>query len=118
MIWESHMSDVEKIYEFVKAMSEKEQIAVLHFVELLQQKSKAQSAQLSKPLSDYAGILEDSPTFAGDPVEIQRKLRDEWEPVKNSSKTLDFRQAAGLGQEMWSSVEVEEYIQQERAAWD
>lgn len=105
------MNDVEKIYELVKAMSEKEQIAVLHFVEFLQQKSKPQSTQSGKLLSDYAGILEDSPTFAGDPVEIQRKLRDEWE-------TLDFRQAAGLGQEMWSSVELEEYIQQERAAWD
>ena len=105
------MSSADKIYEFVKAMSEKEQSAVLHFVEFLQQKSKAQSTQSGKLLSDYAGILEDSPTFAGDPVEIQRKLRDEWEP-------LDFRQAAGLGQEMWSSVELEEYIQQERAAWD
>lgn len=105
------MNDVEKIYELVKAMSEKEQIAVLHFVEFLQQKSKAQSTQSGKLLSDYAGILEDSLTFAGDPVEIQRKLRDEWEP-------LDFRQAAGLGQKMWSSVELEEYIQQERAAWD
>lgn len=112
------MSDVEEIYELVKAMSEKEQIAVLHFVELLQQKNKAQSTQSGKLLSDYAGILKDSPNFNEDPVEIQRKLRDEWEPLKNSSKTLDFRQAAGLGQEMWSSVEVEEYIQQERAAWD
>lgn len=112
------MSSAEKIYELVKVMSEKEQIAVLHFVEFLQQKIKAQSTQSGKLLSDYAGILEDSPTFAGDPVEIQRKLRDEWEPLENSSKPLDFRQAAGLGQEMWSSVELEEYIQQERAAWD
>jgi len=31
---------------------------------------------------------------------------------------LDFRQAAGLGQEIWQSVDVERYIQQERAAWD
>ncbi len=112
------MSSAEKIYELVKAMPEKEQITVLHFVEFLQQKSKAQSTQSGKLLSDYAGILKDSPTFAGDPVEIQRKLRDEWEPLKNSSKTLDFRQAAGLGQQMWSPVEVEEYIQQERAAED
>lgn len=31
---------------------------------------------------------------------------------------LDFRQAAGLGQEVWQSVNVEQYVQQERAAWD
>jgi len=31
---------------------------------------------------------------------------------------LDFRQAAGLGQEVWQGVNVEQYIQQERAAWD
>lgn len=38
--------------------------------------------------------------------------------ANDPSKTLDFRQAAGLGQEMWSRVEVEEYVQQERSAWD
>jgi hypothetical protein len=73
------MSSAEKIYELVKAMPEEEQIAVLHFVEFLQQKSKVQSNQSGKPLSDYAGILKDSPTFTGAPVEIQRKLRDEWD---------------------------------------
>jgi Protein of unknown function (DUF2281) len=31
---------------------------------------------------------------------------------------LDFRQAAGLGQDVWQGVNVEQYIQQERAAWD
>ena len=29
-------------------------------------------------LSDYAGILEDSPNFNEDPVEIQKRMRDEW----------------------------------------
>ena len=29
-------------------------------------------------LSDYAGILEDSPNFNEDPVEIQKNMRDEW----------------------------------------
>jgi virulence-associated protein VagC len=31
-----------------------------------------------RPLSDFLGLLKDSPTFNGDPVEIQRKMRDEW----------------------------------------
>ena len=29
-------------------------------------------------LSDYAGILKDSPNFNEDPVEIQKRMRDEW----------------------------------------
>jgi len=29
-------------------------------------------------LNDFIGLLKDSPTFKGDPLEIQRKMRDEW----------------------------------------
>ncbi|WP_428357484.1 hypothetical protein [Methyloprofundus sp.] len=32
-----------------------------------------------KTLNDFFGILKDSPTFRGDPIEIQRKMRDEWD---------------------------------------
>ncbi|NJM60194.1 MAG: hypothetical protein HC849_08425 [Oscillatoriales cyanobacterium RU_3_3] len=35
-----------------------------------------------------------------------------------SIPVLDFRQAAGLGRELWQSVDVELYIQQERELWD
>lgn len=35
--------------------------------------------QPPKTLNDFFGILKDSPTFKGDPVEIQRKMRDEWD---------------------------------------
>jgi Protein of unknown function (DUF2281) len=35
-----------------------------------------------------------------------------------TEKTLDFRQAAGLGQEIWQGVDVEQYIEQERMEWD
>jgi hypothetical protein len=37
---------------------------------------------------------------------------------ENADTYLDFRQAAGLGQEIWQGVDVAQYIQQERAAWD
>jgi virulence-associated protein VagC len=40
--------------------------------------SENHDAYLSGSLLDYAGILEDSPNFNEDPVEIQRKMRDEW----------------------------------------
>ena len=36
-------------------------------------------AHQKRPLSDYLGLLKDSPTFQGDPVEIQRQLRNEWD---------------------------------------
>lgn len=40
--------------------------------------SENHDAYLSRSLSDYAGILEDSPNFNEDPVEIQQIMRDEW----------------------------------------
>ncbi|MFM7352412.1 MAG: DUF2281 domain-containing protein [Microcystis aeruginosa] len=35
-----------------------------------------------------------------------------------ADKPLDFRDAAGLGQEMWQSIDVDAYIQQERSSWE
>jgi hypothetical protein len=37
-----------------------------------------QSNTTKRPLSSFCGVFKDSPTFKGDPVEIQRKMRDEW----------------------------------------
>ncbi len=34
------------------------------------------------------------------------------------SGKLDFRKAAGLGAEIWKTVQAESYIQAEREAWD
>jgi hypothetical protein len=31
-----------------------------------------------RPLSSFCGVFKDSPTFKGDPVEMQSKMRDEW----------------------------------------
>ena len=30
-------------------------------------------------LTDFAGILADSPSFSGDPLEIQKTMRNEWD---------------------------------------
>ena len=30
-------------------------------------------------LADFAGILADSPSFSGDPLEIQKAMRNEWD---------------------------------------
>jgi hypothetical protein len=75
------MGTPEKIYELVKDMPTDQATEVLDFVEFLRQKARLQLEATSqkKPLSDYLGLLKNSPTFQGDPVEIQRQLRNEWD---------------------------------------
>ncbi len=92
------MNAAEKIYELVKTLPENQAAEVLNFVEFLKQKAQREAtAQATipkgtltglqgiakpdqkRPLSDYLGLLKDSPTFQGDPVEIQRQLRNEWD---------------------------------------
>jgi len=83
------MSSAEKLYELAKALPEDQAAELLDFAEfLLQKRSRQQAAEAAEAVRAKA----DNP--------------------------LDFRQAAGLGQEIWQSVDVERYIQQERAAWD
>lgn len=40
------------------------------------------------------------------------------EPVSSPQSKLDFRTAAGLGQEIWQGIDVNKYLQQERGEWD
>jgi hypothetical protein len=40
-----------------------------------QQSNKKAQVEL---LTDFAGILSDSPSFKGNPLEIQQAMRDEW----------------------------------------
>ena len=77
----------EKIYELVKTLPENQAVEILDFAEFLLHRSKLQTeqniAQQEAPqagrlLLDYAGILKDSPNFNEDPVELQRRMRDEW----------------------------------------
>lgn len=76
----------EKIYELVRALPEEQASEVLDFVEFLKQKAQLQPGQeisghdssAKRLLSEYAGVLKDSPNFNEDPIEFQRKMRDEW----------------------------------------
>jgi len=50
--------------------------------ELIEKLIKKHSQELTKQpelLADFAGILADSPSFSGDPLEIQRTMRNEWD---------------------------------------
>ena len=80
------METPEKIYELVKALPEDQASEVLDFVKFLNQKAQLRSGQEAPSdasssrglLTDYAGILKDSPNFNEDPIALQRKMRDEW----------------------------------------
>jgi Protein of unknown function (DUF2281) len=52
---------------------------VLDFVEFLEAKAQKRPARPPRSWDDVVGSLKGSQTFAGDPVEIQRKLRAEWD---------------------------------------
>ncbi len=72
--------------------------------------------ELAKALpEDQASELLDFAEFL-----LQKRSRQQSTEVDRATdnQRLDFRQAAGLGQEVWQGVSVEQYIQQERAAWD
>jgi hypothetical protein len=49
------------------------------FAEFVQQYAKPEKDTGHSALLSYFGILKDSPNFNGDPVTIQRQMRDEWD---------------------------------------
>jgi hypothetical protein len=72
------MTAAEKIYEKLKSAPSGLAEEVLDFVEFLEAKHRRTAAKKDQPLEEFFGVLRDSKAFAGDLVEIQRKLRDEW----------------------------------------
>ena len=76
------MGVMDKITEVIKDLPEPLAREVLDFAETLKAKTALQSVdsprQASQPLSQLAGGLAQSDLFAGNPVDIQRKLRNEW----------------------------------------
>jgi len=74
------MTTAEKLYKTAKELPEQVIAEVLDFAEYLRQKVITPKKVVSKKmLVDLAGGLEYSDTFAGDPLEIQKNLRDEWD---------------------------------------
>ena len=51
---------------------------VLDFIGYLEAKRRLPSKP-KRTLDDHVGALKGSPSFEGDPVEIQRRMRDEWD---------------------------------------
>ncbi len=72
------MSTADQIYELVKSMPEQESRLVLVFAKFVINQLNSERQPVSGLLSDYLGILKDSPNFNEDPVELQRAMRNEW----------------------------------------
>ena len=73
------MTTTEKLYKTVQDMPEPILAELLDFAEFLRGKMVSrQTLQSNELLIDFAGGLENSTTFAGDPLVIQKRLRDEW----------------------------------------
>jgi hypothetical protein len=73
------MTTTEKLYKTVQDMPEPILAELLDFAEFLRGKMADRKAlSANELLVDLRGGLENSATFAGDPLDIQKRLRDEW----------------------------------------
>ncbi|MEO8331737.1 MAG: DUF2281 domain-containing protein [Gallionella sp.] len=74
------MTTTEKLYKAVQDLPEPVIAELLDFAEFLRSKMRNRPANASDELlADLMGGLENSATFAGDPLMTQKRLRDEWQ---------------------------------------
>ena len=73
------MTMVEQLYEVGSKLPAPALAELLDFAEFLRQKSVPLKSAQPMSLASLRGGLEESTTFAGSPVEIQEKMRREWD---------------------------------------
>ena len=73
------MTIADTIYAKLKAAPPEVAREVLDFLEFLEAKAKRSPVKSARSWDEFTGLLSGSKTFSGDPVEMQRKLRDEWD---------------------------------------
>jgi len=74
------MTTTEKLYKTVQDLPEPVIAELLDFAEFLRSKMHNKSANSGDELLvDLMGGLENSVTFAGESLVIQKRLRDEWQ---------------------------------------
>ncbi len=71
------MTTPDSVYSAIKQLPQPMLEEVMDYIEFLQYKSQPKST-VSARLSALKGGLENSKTFDGDPVAIQKELRNEW----------------------------------------
>jgi hypothetical protein len=73
------MTTTEKLYKAVQGLPESEMAELLDFAKFLRLKTvQTPPNSGDELLIALKGGLENSATFGGDPLEIQKRLRDEW----------------------------------------
>lgn len=72
------MTTAEIVYEKLKSAPPALAREVLDFLEFLEARRVASAPREPRSFDDFFGALKESKLFEGDPVDIQRKLRDEW----------------------------------------
>ncbi len=73
------MSIIETVYEKLKLAPPEVTQQVLDFLEFLESRRQPRTDKSSPSWDDLIGSLANAEAFAGDPVEIQRQLRAEWD---------------------------------------
>jgi hypothetical protein len=73
---QEHISVNEIVNQFIKSCLQQKQLETKQKPELLTDIIKALPEFPS--FSTFSGLLKDSPNFNGDPLEIQHRMRDEW----------------------------------------
>lgn len=73
------MTIADTVYEKLKAAPPEIAKEVLDFLEFLEAKAQQKPEQPARSWDEFMGVLKDSKVFEGDPVEIQRKMRAEWD---------------------------------------
>ncbi len=68
------------VYEQLKVAPKDIVLEARDFVEFIINKRMQEKAiqKTGRTIESFVGTLKDSPSFKGDPLEIQRKMRDEW----------------------------------------
>jgi Protein of unknown function (DUF2281) len=76
-----NMTIAETVYEKLKIAPPEIAREVLDFLEFLEAKKLVAEQKPAQPpsLDDFIGSLKGSKVFEGDPVEIQRQMRAEWD---------------------------------------
>ena len=72
------MTIAEKIFHKLRSAPAGVAQEVLDFLEFLEARALKVQAGPQRSWDQYMGVLKDSKAFEGNPVDIQRKLRDEW----------------------------------------
>jgi hypothetical protein len=74
------MNAASRLFEAIKGLSEPVVAEVVDFAEFLRARQQSPHVTTTdESLLSLAGGLEHSKSFAGDPVAIQARMRDEWQ---------------------------------------